>query len=123
MSVLFQARASDFGHQVTWVDEDSAKISALNSGDTPIYETGLKDIVQSNVRQGRLQFTNARSDALSGADAVFIAVGTRPRRFNADPRGVDRIELAPWSAPPAPADDRSTGSASALLLLQYPLRL
>jgi UDP-glucose 6-dehydrogenase len=108
-----------FGHQITCADKDSAKISALNSGDIPIYETGLKDIVQSNVRQGRLQYTTA----LSGADAVFIAVGTRPRRFNADPRGVDRIELAPWSAPPAPADDRSTGRASALLLLQYPLRL
>jgi UDPglucose 6-dehydrogenase len=50
---------ADFGHQVTCVDKDSAKISALNSGDIPIYEPGLKDIVQSNVRQGRLQFTTA----------------------------------------------------------------
>src|SRR4029077_10002248 len=45
-----------------------------------IYEPGLKDIVQSNVRQGRLQFTTALSDALSGVDAVFIAVGTPSRR-------------------------------------------
>jgi UDPglucose 6-dehydrogenase len=71
---------ADFGHQVTCVDKDSAKISALNSGEIPIYEPGLKDIVQSNVHQGRLQFTTALSEALNGADAVFIAVGTPSRR-------------------------------------------
>ena len=71
---------ADFGHQVTCVDKDSAKISALNSGEIPIYEPGLKDIVQSNVRQGRLLFTTALSEALNGADAVFIAVGTPSRR-------------------------------------------
>src|SRR5262245_5258766 len=71
---------ADFGHHVTCVDKDSSKISALKSGDIPIYEPGLKDIVQSNVRQGRLQFTTALSDALDGADAVFIAVGTPSRR-------------------------------------------
>jgi UDPglucose 6-dehydrogenase len=71
---------ADFGHQVTCVDKDSAKISALNSGEIPIYEPGLKDIVQSNVHQGRLLFTTALGDALPGADAVFIAVGTPSRR-------------------------------------------
>ena len=71
---------ADFGHHVTCVDKDSAKIAALNEGVIPIYEPGLKDIVQSNVRQGRLQFTPALSDALSAADAVFIAVGTPSRR-------------------------------------------
>src|SRR5215211_7362230 len=71
---------ADFGHQVTCVDKDSAKISALNSGEIPIYEPGLKDIVQSNVRQGRLLFGTALSEALDRADAVFIAVGTPSRR-------------------------------------------
>ena len=71
---------ADFGHQVTCVDKDSAKISALNSGEIPIYEPGLKDIVQSNAGQGRLLFTTALGDALPGADAVFIAVGTPSRR-------------------------------------------
>ena len=56
---------ADFGHQVTCVDKDSAKISALNSGEIPIYEPGLKDIVQSNVHQGRLQFTTALGEALT----------------------------------------------------------
>jgi UDPglucose 6-dehydrogenase len=71
---------ADFGHQVICVDKDSAKISALNSVDIPIYEPGLKDIVQSNVRQGRLLFTTALSEAVDRADAVFIAVGTPSRR-------------------------------------------
>ena len=71
---------ADFGHQVTCVDKDSTKISALNAGEIPIYEPGLKDIVQSNVRQGRLSFTTALSEALNGAEAVFIAVGTPSRR-------------------------------------------
>ena len=71
---------ADFGHQVTCVDKDSSKISALNAGKLPIYEPGLEDIVQSNVRQGRLSFTTTLSEALNGAAAVFIAVGTPSRR-------------------------------------------
>src|SRR5690349_25092625 len=71
---------ADFGHEVTCVDKDHTKISALKSGEIPIYEPGLKDIVQSNVRQGRLRFTTALSEALAGAHAAFIAVGTPSRR-------------------------------------------
>jgi len=71
---------ADFGHQVTCVDKDNAKISALNVGRIPIYEPGLHDIVQSNVHQQRLSFTSTLSYALTGADAVFIAVGTPSRR-------------------------------------------
>jgi UDPglucose 6-dehydrogenase len=71
---------ADFGHEVVCVDKDEIKISTLNAGEVPIYEPGLKDIVQSNVRQGRLSFTTALSEALNGAAAVFIAVGTPSRR-------------------------------------------
>src|ERR1700756_2796941 len=71
---------ADFGHTVTCVDKDSIKISALNKGEIPIYEPGLAEIVQSNVRQGRLSFTTELSETLGEADAVFIAVGTPSRR-------------------------------------------
>jgi UDPglucose 6-dehydrogenase len=71
---------ADFGHEVTCVDKDAAKITALNSGEIPIYEPGLKEMVETNVRQGRLSFSTALSDALNGAGAVFIAVGTPSRR-------------------------------------------
>jgi UDPglucose 6-dehydrogenase len=71
---------ADFGHQVTCIDKDSTKIAALNAGEIPIYEPGLADIVRSNVEQGRLSFTTALREAVGGADAVFIAVGTPSRR-------------------------------------------
>jgi len=71
---------ADFGHQVTCVDTDDGKISALRAGNIPIFEPGLKEIVQSNVAQGRLAFTTALGEALDGANAVFIAVGTPSRR-------------------------------------------
>jgi len=71
---------ADFGHQVTCVDKDSTKISTLNAGEIPIFEPGLGDIVRSNLKQGRLVFTTALGEAVRGADAVFIAVGTPSRR-------------------------------------------
>jgi UDPglucose 6-dehydrogenase len=71
---------ADFGHQVTCVDKDSTKISTLNAGEIPIFEPGLGDIVRSNLKQGRLAFTTALGEAVRGADAVFIAVGTPSRR-------------------------------------------
>jgi UDPglucose 6-dehydrogenase len=71
---------ADFGHLVTCVDNDGAKISALNAGEIPIFEPGLSDIVRSNVGQGRLSFTTVLAEAVREADAVFIAVGTPSRR-------------------------------------------
>jgi UDPglucose 6-dehydrogenase len=71
---------ADFGHEVTCVDKDGAKISALNAGEIPIYEPGLGEIVRTNVEQGRLSFGTALSEAVAVADVVFIAVGTPSRR-------------------------------------------
>ena len=71
---------ADFGHEVTCVDKDGAKISAINAGEIPIYEPGLGEIVRTNVEQGRLSFGTALSEAVAVADVVFIAVGTPSRR-------------------------------------------
>jgi UDPglucose 6-dehydrogenase len=70
---------ADFGHQVTCSDKDAAKIAALNRGEIPIFEPGLAELVESNVRQGRLEFA-AETSRVGEADAVFIAVGTPSRR-------------------------------------------
>ena len=70
---------ADFGHRVTCVDKDAAKVAALNRGEIPIFEPGLADLVEANVKQGRLQFA-ATLDGVGDADAVFIAVGTPSRR-------------------------------------------
>jgi UDPglucose 6-dehydrogenase len=71
---------ADFGHVVTCVDRDPARIEMLERGEIPIFEPGLDDLVESNVRQKRLFFTTELPKAVAGADAVFIAVGTPSRR-------------------------------------------
>lgn len=71
---------SDFGHEVICVDKDRRKIELLKAGTMPIYEPGLAELVASNVRAGRLAFTDDLASAVATADAVFIAVGTPSRR-------------------------------------------
>ncbi|MBV8688398.1 MAG: UDP-glucose/GDP-mannose dehydrogenase family protein [Alphaproteobacteria bacterium] len=71
---------SDFGHDVTCVDRDAAKIDALHRGVMPIFEPGLDDLVGRNVRGGRLSFTTDLAAGVADAEAVFIAVGTPSRR-------------------------------------------
>src|SRR6185295_13073707 len=71
---------ADFGHRVTAIDKDEAKIAALERGEMPIYEPGLDELVASNVRAKRLDFTTDLKTAVKEADAVFIAVGTPSRR-------------------------------------------
>jgi UDPglucose 6-dehydrogenase len=71
---------ADFGHEVTCVDKDQAKIAALNGGEVPIYEPGLTELVAANAKAGRLKFATDLKAAVRDADAVFIAVGTPSRR-------------------------------------------
>jgi UDPglucose 6-dehydrogenase len=70
---------ADFGHRVTCVDKDVQKVAALNRGEIPIFEPGLADLVEANVRQERLRFA-VDTASVSSAEAVFIAVGTPSRR-------------------------------------------
>jgi UDPglucose 6-dehydrogenase len=71
---------ADFGHQVTCVDKDQAKIDGLNSGVMPIWEPGLEALVKANAERGRLKFTTDAAAGVQDAEAVFIAVGTPARR-------------------------------------------
>jgi UDPglucose 6-dehydrogenase len=71
---------SDFGWNVTCVDKDQERLARLKQGEIPIYEPGLDDLVAHNVAAGRLHFSGSLSDAVRGADVVFLAVGTPIRR-------------------------------------------
>ena len=71
---------ADFGHDVICVDKDEAKIEAIRAGKMPIYEPGLAVLVARNVEARRLSFETDAAEAVRGADAVFIAVGTPSRR-------------------------------------------
>ncbi|MBL8641674.1 MAG: UDP-glucose/GDP-mannose dehydrogenase family protein [Alphaproteobacteria bacterium] len=69
---------AEFGIDVVCVDKDAGKIDRLKQGQIPIYEPGLEDLVAKQVKAGRLHFTTDLANAMAGADAVFIAVGTPP---------------------------------------------
>ena len=64
------------GNHVICVDKDEAKIEALKKGEVPIYEPGLGEILQRNLKAGRLIFTTDLADAVANSLVVFIAVGT-----------------------------------------------
>jgi UDPglucose 6-dehydrogenase len=72
---------SDLGNRVTALDINKERIAGLKQGEMPIYEPGLEELVERNVKAGRLEFTTSYEEAVPGADFVFIAVGT--------PSGVD----------------------------------
>ncbi len=71
---------ADFGHHVTCVDKDAAKIAMIKAGQMPIWEPGLEALVKANIDRGRLMFTQDLAEGIAGAEAVFIAVGTPARR-------------------------------------------
>jgi UDPglucose 6-dehydrogenase len=70
---------AEFGVDVTCVDVDESKIDRLNNGIIPIYEPGLDQLVEKNVKAGRLHFTTSVGSAVAGAQVVFLAVGTPPK--------------------------------------------
>jgi UDPglucose 6-dehydrogenase len=80
VGLVSAACLSEFGHHVICVDKDSSKIADLNAGIIPIFEPGLDEVAAANVKARRLSFTSALPEAVSGAEAVFIAVGTPSRR-------------------------------------------
>ena len=71
---------SEFGWHVTCVDKDPQRLRDLNAGRSPIYEPGLDDLMQRNMRAGRLIFSAELGPAVKSADVVFLAVGTPMRR-------------------------------------------
>ena len=71
---------ADFGHEVTCIDRDKAKIERLKKGVIPIYEPGLEALVNNNMKTGKLTFTTRTDIAVGRADIIFIAVETPARQ-------------------------------------------
>ena len=69
---------AEMGVNVTCVDIDENKISALQNGKIPIYEPGLEEMVIRNQKEGRLNFTTQLASCINNVDIVFSAVGTPP---------------------------------------------
>ncbi len=72
---------ADFGNEVLCVDAAADKIESLRKGKVPFYEFGLEEIIDRNVREGRLKFSTDLPAAIRQSDVLFICVGT--------PRGND----------------------------------
>ncbi len=81
VGIVTAACFADLGNRVIALDINEEKIEGLRRGEMPIYEPGLKELVERNVRSGRLSFTTSYTEGLDGSEFVFIAVGT--------PSGVD----------------------------------
>jgi UDPglucose 6-dehydrogenase len=71
---------SEFGWTVTCVDNDAKKIEQLRQGRVPIYEPRLDELLQRNLRMGRIDFATDLARSIGDADLVFLAVGTPMRR-------------------------------------------
>ena len=69
---------AEIGVNVTCVDVDRNKIEKLKQGEIPIYEPGLKELVQKNQKAGRLDFTTSLESVLDKVQVIFSAVGTPP---------------------------------------------
>ncbi|MBP5692845.1 MAG: UDP-glucose/GDP-mannose dehydrogenase family protein [Bacteroidales bacterium] len=69
---------SEMGMNVTCIDIDQKKIQMLQKGEIPIYEPGLRELVERNSKKERLRFSTSLADVLDSLSVVFVAVGTPP---------------------------------------------
>ncbi|MBD1857974.1 MULTISPECIES: UDP-glucose dehydrogenase family protein [Leptolyngbya] len=67
---------SHIGHHVICVDNNEAKVKLMQAGQSPIFEPGLSEIMQSSIQSGRLEFTTDIAAGVEHGEILFIAVGT-----------------------------------------------
>ena len=83
---------SEFGLKVTCVDKSASKIDMLNQGKVPIYEPGLAELIEKNVKETRISFTTDIKDGVRNALVILIAVGTpSDQEGSADLRYVEEV--------------------------------
>jgi UDPglucose 6-dehydrogenase len=69
---------SHIGHDVICVDNNEEKVKLMQSGQSPIYEPGLSELMQSSAASGKLTFTADLSKGVAHGEILYIAVGTPP---------------------------------------------
>jgi UDPglucose 6-dehydrogenase len=83
---------AELGNKVICADSDAKKISGLKKGVIPIYEPGLEELVENNLKKKRIVFTTSIKEAVRQSEVIFIAVGT-PSLENgeADLTGIENV--------------------------------
>ncbi|MFH0792446.1 MAG: UDP-glucose/GDP-mannose dehydrogenase family protein [bacterium] len=71
---------ADLGNEVVCCDSDEKKIAMLHEGKLPIYEPGLEEMVERNLKDNRLIFTTDTAEGVRRSQVIFIAVGTPPKQ-------------------------------------------
>ena len=69
---------SHIGHDVICVDNNEEKVKLMQSGQSPIYEPGLSELMKSSAESGKLIFTSDLSKGVDHGEILYIAVGTPP---------------------------------------------
>jgi UDPglucose 6-dehydrogenase len=69
---------SHIGHDVICVDNNEEKVKLMQSGQSPIYEPGLSELMKSSSASGKLHFTSDLAKGVAHGEILFIAVGTPP---------------------------------------------
>lgn len=69
---------AETGNEVCCLDIDEKKLSLLQKGISPIYESGIEVLLQRNIRQGRIRFTSQMKIAVPDAEVIFLALPTPP---------------------------------------------
>jgi len=83
---------AEFGLNVTCVDSDTKKLKLIEKGVVPFYEPGLEELLQRNLKAGRIHFTTNTAEAVDSSLVIFIAGGTPPRGDgSADMRHVEDV--------------------------------
>ena len=67
---------AEFGMEIVCVDKDKAKIEKVQKGQSPFYEPGLNDLIEKNMKEGRLSFSTDTKKGIRTSKVIFIAVGT-----------------------------------------------
>ena len=106
---------ADFGHQVTCVDKDEGKIAALRRGEIPIFEPGLDELVATNAKAGRLNFTTDLAAPVAEADACLLRSARR--------RGAATVTPTSAMSTPLPARLLARSGGSPLWSPNRPCRL
>ena len=85
---------AESGNDVVCVDSDAAKVKDLASGQSTIYEPGLPELLNRNLREGRLAFTTDLADAVKKSFVIFVAVGTPQHGGETDMTAVRGVATA-----------------------------